>query len=63
MDKTGRPWAAKKKLPRATEKARGSTNAHSGNAPDLSGTALGPLETSFLRRKVASYFPAQNVAL
>jgi hypothetical protein len=47
------PWV-KKKLPRATEKARGSTNAHSGKAPVLSCTTLGPLEKSFLRRKVSS---------
>jgi hypothetical protein len=31
---------AKKNFPRATEKARGSTNAHSGKTPDLSGTTL-----------------------
>jgi hypothetical protein len=52
MDKAVRRLG-EKNFPRATEKARGSTNAYSGTAPDLSGTTLGPLETSFLRRKVA----------
>src|SRR5262249_20810587 len=53
------PWGEKNKRtsPRATEKARGSTTAYSGKAPDLSGTTLGPLEASFLRRKVASSGP------
>src|SRR5215469_4722365 len=53
-----KPYGAwgKKNFPRATEKAQGSTNAHLGKAPDLSGTTLGPLETLFLRRKVARAF-------
>ena len=53
------PWGEKNKRtsPRATEKARGSTTAYSGKAPDLSRTTLGPLEASFLRRKVASSGP------
>src|SRR5215510_14915100 len=42
-----------KKLPSGYGKSPGSTNAHSGKAPDLSGPTLAPLETSFLRRKVA----------
>src|SRR5262249_41052585 len=45
---------AGKKLPSGDGKSPGSTNAHSGKAPDPSGPTLAPLETSFLRRKVAS---------
>ena len=45
-----------KELPSGDGKTRGSTNAYSGKAPDLSGTTRAPLETSFLRRKVATLF-------
>src|SRR5262249_24858350 len=45
-----------KKLPSGYVKSPGSTNAHSGKAPDLSGPTLAPLETSFLRRQVANFF-------
>src|SRR5215831_3586281 len=52
-----KPYAAcGKKLPSGDGKSPGSTNAHSGKAPDLSGPTLAPLETSFLRRKVANFF-------
>src|SRR5437870_4695061 len=43
-----------KRTPSGDGKSPGQHNAHSGTAPDLSGTILGPLDTSFLRRKVAS---------
>ena len=50
-----KPYGAggKQNYPRGTEKARGSTPAHSDKAPELPGTSLGPPETLFLRQKVA----------
>ena len=62
MDKAER-HSGETEFPSGTEKARGSNNAHSGKAPDLSGTTLGPLETSFLRRKVASEYGNGKVAV
>jgi hypothetical protein len=54
MDNAVRRLEGKRTSLGRRKKARGSTNAHSGKASDLSGTTLGPLATSFLRRKVAT---------
>src|SRR6516164_5676591 len=56
MDNAVRRLEGKRTSLGRRKKARGSTNAHSGKASDLSGTTLGPLATSFLRRKVATLF-------
>ena len=53
MDKAGRPLG-EEETPSGDGQSPGQHQCTLGRAPDLSCTTLGPLETSFLRRKVAN---------